>query len=76
MSVRQPIQAVTDPIASRNAHSRHKYLDRIEAQMQSGVRRAALSCGNLAHGFATCSATDNASLAGSEALNLPSSRIQ
>lgn len=70
MSVCQPIQAVTDRIVSRSAHSRRAYLQRIEAQRQEGVHRAALSCGKLAHGFAACSPTDKASLAGSKALNL------
>ena len=35
-----------------------------------GVYRAALSCGNLAHGFAACSPSDKAKLAGTKSLNL------
>lgn len=70
MSVVRIIQDVTDRIAARSAGSRRDYLDRIEGQRASGVYRAALACGNLAHGFAACSPSDKAKLAGSKALNL------
>jgi phosphogluconate dehydratase len=30
------------------------YLNRIRAAAEPGPRRAGLSCGNLAHGFAAC----------------------
>jgi phosphogluconate dehydratase len=70
MPVRKPIQDVTDRIASRSAESRRLYLERIEAARERGVHRAALSCGNLAHGFAACSPTDKARLAGTKSLNL------
>lgn len=70
MSVRKSVQIVTDRIAARSAQSRQEYLDRIEAQKQKGVHRAALSCGNLAHGFAACSPSDKARLTGSKSLNL------
>jgi len=70
MSVRKSIQDVTDRIAARSAEARRDYLGRIEAQRQKGVYRSALACGNLAHGFAACSPSDKAKLAGSKALNL------
>ncbi len=71
MSVLKAIQDVTDRIAARSADTRRDYLDRIErAREAKGVYRAALSCGNLAHGFAACSPSDKAKLAGSKALNL------
>ncbi|VAW23901.1 Phosphogluconate dehydratase, partial [hydrothermal vent metagenome] len=35
-----------------------------------GVQRGALSCGNLAHGFAACSPSDKAMIAGEDAPNL------
>jgi len=70
MSVHKAVQDVTDRIAARSAETRRVYLDRIAAARQAGVYRAALSCGNLAHGFAACSPTDKARLAGSKALNL------
>ncbi|WP_318765299.1 phosphogluconate dehydratase [Agrobacterium fabrum] len=70
MSIHPSIQAVTDRIAARSAQSRREYLDLVEAQTQQGVHRAALSCGNLAHGFAACSSSEKAMLSGSTALNL------
>ncbi len=44
--------------------------NRLDAARANGVYRAALSCGNLAHGFAACSPSDKAKLAGSKSLNL------
>ena len=70
MSVRQPIQEVTERIAVRSAERRAAYLDRLAAARETGVNRAVLSCGNLAHGFAACSSADKAKLAGDRALNL------
>ncbi|TBB81053.1 phosphogluconate dehydratase [Rhizobium ruizarguesonis] len=70
MSVHPSIQAVTERIAARSAQSRREYLDLVEAQRQQSVHRTALSCGNLAHGFAACSSSEKAMLSGSTALNL------
>ena len=70
MSVRQAIQDVTDRIAARSRETRRDYLGRIEAARENGVHRAALSCGNLAHGFAACSPSEKAALAGNKTLNL------
>jgi phosphogluconate dehydratase len=70
MSVRQSIQDVTDRIAARSAQSRAAYLGRIDKAREKGVNRSTLSCGNLAHGFAACSPSDKAKLAGDKALNL------
>jgi len=70
MSPRQSIQDVTDRIAARSAERRATYLARVEAAREAGVNRAVLSCGNLAHGFAACSPTDKARLAGGRAPNL------
>jgi phosphogluconate dehydratase len=70
MSVVKTVKDVTDRIAARSETSRGEYLERIEAQRQKGVYRSALACGNLAHGFAACSPSDKAKLAGSKALNL------
>ena len=54
MSVLKPIQDVTDRIAARSADTRREYLNRVDAARARGVYRAALSCGNLAHGLAAC----------------------
>jgi len=70
MSVRQAIQDVTDRIAARSRDSRREYLDRLDAAREAGVYRSALSCGNLAHGFAACSPSEKAALAGNKTLNL------
>jgi phosphogluconate dehydratase len=70
MAVIKAIQDVTDRIAARSADTRRDYLTRLDMARQAGVYRAALSCGNLAHGFAACSPSDKARLAGSKALNL------
>ncbi len=70
MSVLKAVQDVTDRIAARSADTRRDYLNRLDAARAKGVYRAALSCGNLAHGFAACSPSDKAKLAGSKSLNL------
>src|SRR5689334_13746444 len=70
MSVLKAVQDVTDRIAARSAETRRDYLRRLDAAREAGVYRAALSCGNLAHGFAACSPSDKARLAGSKSLNL------
>jgi phosphogluconate dehydratase len=70
MSVRKAIQDVTDRVAARSASTRREYLERIEGARERGVYRATLSCGNLAHGFAACSPSDKAKLAGSKSPNL------
>jgi phosphogluconate dehydratase len=55
---------VTARIRDRSAVTRSAYLARIEAGKRRGPHRGALSCGNLAHGFAACSGTDKTRLAG------------
>lgn len=56
------IQEVTQRIIERSAQSRQQYLDKIEQARQTGPLRGALSCGNLAHGFAACSQDDKNTL--------------
>src|SRR5579871_3245749 len=70
MSVLKAVQDVTDRIAARSVGTRGDYLRRIDEARQAGVYRSTLSCGNLAHGFAACSPSDKAKLAGNRALNL------
>ncbi|QQR38202.1 phosphogluconate dehydratase [Devosia rhizoryzae] len=70
MTVRQAIQDVTDRIAARSRDTRRDYLTRLDIAKEQGVYRAALSCGNLAHGFAACSPSEKAALAGNKTLNL------
>jgi phosphogluconate dehydratase len=70
MSVLKAIADVTDRIAARSAATRSLYLRRLDAAREQGVYRSSLSCGNLAHGFAACSPSEKAALAGATALNL------
>ena len=70
MFVRKAILDVTDTIATRSRDSRRDYLDRLDTAREAGVNRSVLSCGNLAHGFAACSPTEKAALAGNKSLNL------
>ena len=70
MTVRQAIQDVTDRIAARSRDTRRDYLNRLDAAREAGVYRSTLSCGNLAHGFAACTPSEKAALAGNKTLNL------
>ncbi len=62
MRVNSQVAAVTDRIIKRSEKTRRIYLDRIDAQVKRGVHRSALSCGNLAHGFAACAPGEKAKL--------------
>ncbi len=70
MKVRNTIDKVTRRIVERSARSRGRYLENMERQLGEGVQRGALSCGNLAHGFAACSPSDKARIAGYDTPNL------
>ncbi len=63
MIIRREIQAVTDRIVERSKPGREHYLAVIDEFASKGPHRAALSCSNLAHGFAACDAGDKALLA-------------
>jgi len=56
------IQQVTDRIIARSQTSRAIYLKRVEQARMKGPHRGALTCGNLAHGFAACSAQEKGDL--------------
>ncbi len=56
------IQEVTDRIIERSKVSRASYLAKIDKARRQGPHRGALSCGNLAHGFAACGKDDKADL--------------
>ncbi len=70
MKTKNCISAVTRTIIARSKTTRSSYLERMENQLEKGVQRGILSCGNLAHGFAACNPADKALLAGDSALNL------
>jgi phosphogluconate dehydratase len=58
MALHPIVSQVTDRIVGRSRSSRSDYLARIEAARHQGVQRGALSCTNLAHGFAAFPAND------------------
>ena len=70
MAAKREIEAITDRIRERSKENRELYLARLEDAAGRSARRAALSCGNLAHGFAACAPSDKAALAGDQAPNL------
>ena len=70
MTARREIEAITQRIAERSKPAREAYLGRVEAAISAGPHRTVLSCGNLAHGFAACSASDKTALAGDVVPNL------
>lgn len=63
------VEAVTARIIERSKPGRQAYLDLISKQRDAGVNRPALSCGNLAHGFAA-SGEDKASIRDGKAMNI------
>jgi phosphogluconate dehydratase len=65
----ETLAAVTDRIIERSKPSRQAYLDLIQRQREAGLNRTALSCGNLAHGFAA-SGDDKSIIRGGSAMNI------
>ena len=63
------VEAVTARIIERSKPGRQAYLDLIAKQRDAGVNRPALSCGNLAHGFAA-SGEDKPAIRGGKAMNI------
>jgi phosphogluconate dehydratase len=58
MAVHPVLETVTARIIARSKPSRGAYLAHLEAARVKGVQRGALSCTNLAHGFAAFPAND------------------
>lgn len=56
------VERVTQRIIERSRATRVAYLAKIERARSTRVQRAQLACGNLAHGFASCTQQDKASL--------------
>jgi phosphogluconate dehydratase len=61
---------VTARIAARSAAGRAAYLEQIRAAGARGPQRTALSCSNLAHGFAACDLYDKDALKGATKANI------
>lgn len=56
------IENVTQRIEARSEAERQRYLDKVARAREKGPHRGALSCGNLAHGFAACGKEDKGGL--------------
>lgn len=69
MSMHPVVAKVTDRIIQRSKSSRSAYLDLIDRARDEGVHRPAMSCGNLAHGFAA-SGDDKAVIRSGKAMNI------
>jgi phosphogluconate dehydratase len=63
------VEAVTARIIEKSKPGRQAYLDLIARQRDTGLNRTALSCGNLAHGFAA-SGEDKPAIRGGKAMNI------
>ena len=61
---------VTDRIINRSAKSRESYLQRIDRAAAAGHSRQTMSCSNLAHGIAACSAADKELLVSGPTANI------
>jgi len=70
MTVHARVAEVTERIAKRSESGRRRYLERIDEAAARRPHRTALSCSNLAHGFAACAPGDKAALAGDTTPNL------
>ncbi len=70
MTLSDKIERITRSIIEKSKPTREKYLARMHAAQTNGRTRSALSCGNLAHGMASCSAADKSILAKEDAPNL------
>lgn len=62
MALHPVVEQVTNRIIARSRKSRAAYLEHLEAARIQGVQRGALSCTNLAHGFAAFPANDKLKL--------------
>jgi phosphogluconate dehydratase len=62
MALHPTVEQVTNRIIQRSRASRQAYLAHLDAARIKGVQRGALSCTNLAHGFAAFPANDKLKL--------------
>ena len=64
------LKSITDRITKRSLETRAAYLAKIEQMRGQGPVRGALSCSNLAHGFAACGEQDKQALKLTESANI------
>ena len=62
MSIHPTVAAVTEKIVTRSQANRRAYLHRLDTARHQGAHRGALSCTNLAHGFAAFPPNDKLQL--------------
>ena len=70
METDKTVARVTKRLVARSRTSRKHYLKVIDDQIDKGPNRTALSCSNLAHGFAACATNDKQYLAGETVANI------
>lgn len=70
MQLHPVIEEVTQRIIERSRDSRKDYLRRMDEAGRNGPHRTELSCGNLAHGFASCGDPAKDALAGQQRPNI------
>ncbi|MEK1890683.1 MAG: phosphogluconate dehydratase [Phyllobacterium sp.] len=70
MTVLQRVKSITNRICEQSRPTRDVYLDHLREAASHKPKRSALACANLAHGFAACSPSDKAALAGDVVPNL------
>ncbi len=61
--INSKIEEITNRITERSVDSRSAYLEITKKNFDSSIIRNKLSCGNLAHGFASCGPGDKKSIA-------------
>ncbi|MDT8310647.1 MAG: phosphogluconate dehydratase [Methylophaga sp.] len=64
------LDSLTNEVIERSKKSRNAYLARIDEAAGKGPHRLTLGCGNLAHGFAACAASEKSDLTGDVKANI------
>ncbi|MCP4072050.1 MAG: phosphogluconate dehydratase [Hyphomicrobiales bacterium] len=64
MELNKTVAEVTRRLVLRSNDTRKTYLKAVDEQIEQGPNRTALSCSNLAHGFAACGTGDKQALSG------------
>src|SRR5688500_6808727 len=70
MAIHPRIAEVTERIRQRSSATRGIYLEGLREAVGKSPKRVALSCSNLAHGFAACDQHDKDSLKGEAKVNI------
>jgi phosphogluconate dehydratase len=70
IALNKTVHQVTQRIIERSKHSRADYLKQMAKAKTDKPNRSALSCGNLAHGYAACGMQEKQVLKGMESPNI------